>query len=639
MFLKKKSYKIFVKILYIRGNIHLTMKLEKILNNINSFEKNSFLKIIDNIITGKPKNALLIENVLSESSKDLKTVDSINIVKVFQLLDSEFSEYIKCEFLKPSSQLDIIIDIISRDGCSIIKQDWFSRLYDKELSNLKTKLKIFEQSLHDDKSDISTSRKRDYEIYMSCLKTAYNNDITNNQEPKITADEHSILSTLSTELSLSQEEIKLINYLILPIKKLEVETVINDLKAIGAIFYSKKNNTIYVADEVVKLLRKIRGKEVGDKFFRRVLLLMREPQINLIAKKHNIDRKLSIESKIDEIIDNGISFKQVLMDDIHKEGTNLTEKKKFLNDFCEKSLMISSLKGTLIEEKIESLIKHFEDIDQDDKLGMSHDGYEKMVIQMGEVLPGLNTFIRTKFDLQDENVLRSDFLLDYNIKPRDILEITAEIDLQEFCKAKEIKLRGDIITNILDAYKDSENLFLENYENIGFRNFLALKEGGIAIKEADLGIKFEELTKRILTELGFNIDEKLRKGLNTSKDQIDILINLGNNDIIIVECKTIKESNYNKFSSVSRQLKAYDNNAKKNGYRVIKSLLIAPEFSDDFIKECGLEYELNLSLITASSLMKILLGFRNSKLKVLPHNLLMRDVLIQEERIIKAIGR
>ena len=615
------------------------MKLEKILNNINSFEKNSFLKIIDNIITGKPKNALLIENVLSESSKDLKTVDSINIVKVFQLLDSEFSEYIKCEFLKPSSQLDIIIDIISRDGCSIIKQDWFSRLYDKELSNLKTKLKIFEQSLHDDKSDISTSRKRDYEIYMSCLKTAYNNDITNNQEPKITADEHSILSTLSTELSLSQEEIKLINYLILPIKKLEVETVINDLKAIGAIFYSKKNNTIYVADEVVKLLRKIRGKEVGDKFFRRVLLLMREPQINLIAKKHNIDRKLSIESKIDEIIDNGISFKQVLMDDIHKEGTNLTEKKKFLNDFCEKSLMISSLKGTLIEEKIESLIKHFEDIDQDDKLGMSHDGYEKLVIQMGEVLPGLNTFIRTKFDLQDENVLRSDFLLDYNIKPRDILEITAEIDLQEFCKAKEIKLRGDIITNILDAYKDSENLFLENYENIGFRNFLALKEGGIAIKEADLGIKFEELTKRILTELGFNIDEKLRKGLNTSKDQIDILINLGNNDIIIVECKTIKESNYNKFSSVSRQLKAYDNNAKKNGYRVIKSLLIAPEFSDDFIKECGLEYELNLSLITASSLMKILLGFRNSKLKVLPHNLLMRDVLIQEERIIKAIGR
>jgi hypothetical protein len=88
---------------------------------------------------------------------------------------------------------------------------------------------------------------------------------------------------------------------------------------------------------------------------------------------------------------------------------------------------------------------------------------------------------------------------------------------------------------------------------------------------------------------------------------------------------------------VSRQLKAYDSIAKKNGYRVVKSLLIAPEFSDDFIRECGLEYELNLSLITASSLIKMLEGFRNSKLKTFPHNLLMRDVLIQEERILKAI--
>ena len=72
---------------------------------------------------------------------------------------------------------------------------------------------------------------------------------------------------------------------------------------------------------------------------------------------------------------------------------------------------------------------------------------------------------------------------------------------------------------------------------------------------------------------------------------------------------------------------------------MVKSLLIAPEFSDDFIKDCGLEYELNLSLITASSLMKILLGFKNSKMKVFPHNLLMRDVLIQEDRVLKAIGR
>lgn len=615
------------------------MKLEKILNNINSFEKNSFLKIIDTIITAKPKNGKLIESILTDSNRDLKSVDSINIVNVFNLLEEEFTEYIKNEFLKTSSQLEILIDIISKDGCCIIRQDWFSRLYEKELLTLKSKLKSFEEEINNEKSEISEERKRDYKIYFSCLKTAYFNDENNNQEKKITSDEHAILLTLANQLSLSQEEMKLINYLILPVKKLEIDAVINELKSIGVIFYSKKNNTLYIADEVVRTLRKIRGKEVGDKFFRRVLLLFREPQINLIARKHNIDRKLSIEDKISEIINAGISFRQIFIEDIHKEGTTLTEKKKYLNDFCEKSLLISTLKGSLIEEKIDNLIKYFEDIDQDDRLGMSHDGYEKMLIQIGESIPHINQSLRNKFELQDENVLRSNFLLDYNIKPRDILELIPEKELEEFCKLKEIKTRGDIISNVLDAYKDSENLFLENYENIGFRNLLALKESGIAVREADLGIKFEDLTKKILIELGFNIDEGLRKKLNTSKEQIDILINLDNNDLIIVECKTIKESNYNKFSSVSRQLKAYDSIAKKNGYKVIKSLLIAPDFSDDFVKDCGLEYELNLSLISASSLMKILVGFRNSKLKVFPHNLLMRDVLIQEDRILKAIGK
>jgi hypothetical protein len=127
--------------------------------------------------------------------------------------------------------------------------------------------------------------------------------------------------------------------------------------------------------------------------------------------------------------------------------------------------------------------------------------------------------------------------------------------------------------------------------------------------------------------------------LNTSKDKIDIVINLDNNDLILIECKTVKENGYNKFSSVSRQLKAYTDLAKINNYKVIKSLLVAPDFSDDFIKDCGLEYELNLSLITASSLVKILEGFKNSKHKQFPYNLLMRDVLIQEDRILKAIDK
>lgn len=616
------------------------MKLEKILDNLNSFEKNSFLKIIDNILSENPKNIKAVDTILNDTSRDLKNIDNINVAKVFNLLKDEFSECVREEFVKTTSQLDILIDIISRDGNSIMKQDWFARLYEKELSNLNKKIKVFKSSLEDEKSELSDQRIRDYKIYRACLNKAYTNDDDNNQERKITTDEQGILLTLSQQLTLSQEELKLINYTIVPLKKLDIDTVINELKTIGVIFYSKKTSTIYVADEMVRLLRKLRGKEVADKFFRRVLRLLREPQINLICRNHNLDWKLDLDEKIHQIISGGILFSGVLIEDIYKPGTNLTEKKKTINALCDKGLKITpALKGTVIEEKVQNLINYFEDIEKDDKVGISVDGYEKLLVEIGEFLPKLNNILRHEFELQEENVLKSNYLLDYNIKPRDILELVTEKQLEDFCKAKEIKTRGDIILNILDAYKDSENLYLENYENIGFRNLLKLKENGIIIKEADLGVKFEELTKNIFIGLGFNVDEQLRKSINTSKDKIDILLNIGNNDLILVECKTVKESGYNKFSSVSRQLKAYSNLGNSKGYRVIKSLLIAPDFSDEFIKDCGLEYELNLSLITASTLIKVLHGFKESKMKVFPHNLLMRDVLIQEDRVLKAIGK
>jgi len=618
------------------------MKLEKILGNLNSLEKNSFIKIIDNIIANNPKNSKAIDKILAETDNTgLKSLDNVVISKIFSLIDVEFSQLIKSEFVNTSSQLDILTDIITRDGNCIMKQDWFARLYETELKTITKKIKELQKEIENPKSELSENRKRDYKIYQSCVYTAFHNDIANNREAKITDDELSILLTLSHQLELSQEETKLINYLILPAKKAEIDTVITELKNIGVIFYAKKTSTIFVADEMVRVIRKIREKEIADKFFRRVLRLFKEPQINLIARKHNIDRKLTFDQKIKEIINEGISFSGVLTKDIHKDGTNVSDKKKFLNEFWSKSLNLTpALKGTTLEEKLENIIAHFDSIEKDDKVGISIDGYEKLLMELDETLPKLNTQVKTEFELQDENVLKSNLLLDYNIKPRDILDIIQSKELEKFCKSREIKTRGNDIENILDAYKDSENLYLENYVNIGFRDLNALKENGIIIKEANLGIKFEDLTKSIFSQLGFNVDEKLKKELNTKKDKIDILLNLGNNELILIECKTIKESGYNKFSSVSRQMKSYTGLAKAKDCKIIKSLLIAPDFSDDFINDTELEYELNLSLITASSLLKILKGFKNSKKhKQFPYKLLMRDVLIKEDRIIKAMGK
>lgn len=614
------------------------MKLEKILDKLGSLEKNSFIKIIDNIISKNPQNSIEIDKILSSSDKGLKSVDSRNVSNIFALISSEFTEYLKCEFQETNSQLDILIDIIIRDGNCLMRQDWFSRLYEKEIKNLKLKIKTLNTELLNEKSELSESRKRDYRIYKACLSTAYNNDIANNRDAKITSDEHSIILTLSKQLGLSQEDIKLIKYSILPIKKEEIQDVITNLKNLGVIFYSKKENTIYVADEIVRLLRKVREKEIAEKFYRRTLKLLRDPIINQIAKEHNIDRKLPTSLKIEEIIDQGVSFTDLLTYGIYKEGTNLTEKKKTLNELCEKGLNIPNLKGSTLEDKIQSLIEYFDNIEKDEKVGISIDGFDKMLSELNQSLPKLNKELKEQFELNDEYVLSADYLLDYNIKPRDILDLITKPDMSKFIIDNGIKQRGDAILNILDHYKDVENLYLENYANVGYRNLNLLKENGISVKESELGLKFEELTKIIFKGLGFNVDDKFKNKLNTQKDMIDILLNLGNDEIIIVECKTSKERGYNKFSTVSRQLKSYQNLALKNNLRIAKMLLVSPEFSDDFVYDCEMDTEMNLSLITASTLSKIFEAFKMSKYQEFPH-VLFRDIVINEERIIKALTK
>ncbi len=618
------------------------MKLSRILDNLNSLEKNAFIKVIDNIIANNPKNGKAVDKLLAESDKaGLKNLDNVIISRIFTLLEEEIYEQIKVEFINTSSQLDILTDIIMRDGNCIMKLDWFSRLYESELKEVERKVKELTKELDSPKSEIYEDRKRDYTIYKKCLDTAYNNDLEHNRDAKVTDDELSVLTTLAKGLDLSQEEVKLINYMILPVKKIDIDTVINNLKVLGIIFHSKKTNTVYTADEMVRLLRRVRNKEIADKFFRRVLRIFREPQINLICKKHNIDKKLSIDLKIKEIIKEGISFTSVLSKDIYKDGTTLSDKKSYMNEIWSKDLKISQpLRGVTLDDKIQNMIAYFEEIEKDDKVGISFDGYEKLLIEINEIIPKVNDLVRTEFEIQDENVLTRRLLLNYNIKPRDILDIIHEEYLKLFCEKKEIKTRGNIVENILNAYKDSENLYLENYINIGFRDIKSMKENGIIIKEPDLGLKFEDLTKTIFSQLDFTVDEKLRKNINTNKDKIDILLNIGNNELFLIECKTVKESGYNKFSSVSRQMKSYSKLCEKNGYSIIKSLLIAPDFSDDFINETELECDLNLSLITASSLLKILESFKTSKKhKQFPYKLLMRDVLIEGDRIIKAMGK
>ena len=180
---------------------------------------------------------------------------------------------------------------------------------------------------------------------------------------------------------------------------------------------------------------------------------------------------------------------------------------------------------------------------------------------------------------------------------------------------------------------------VENYESIGFRDLNALKENGITISEAELGTTFEDVTKYIFKKLGLDVDEKLRKKLNTDKDKMDILIRTGEKSVVLVECKTVKENGYNKFSSISRQVKAYKNLLEKNDFQVDKILIVAPDFSEDFVADCGDEFSLPITLLKASSLSSIYNAVKTSGTNRFTLQMISRDILVQEDRIIRALRK
>ncbi len=606
------------------------MKLIKVLKLTNFQEKGSFYKILNNLSDSQKKKEILTADLNFNSETEIEDAE-----RLFKELKKDYKEYLKDELNSNISQLNIFIDILIRDGNAIIKSSWFEELYKKELKKLKNEIKNFSELNNLENKNLDEQRRRDYLIYSDCVKVAYTNNF-NTEDKKVTRDEYSILYSLANNLDLSNEEIRLMHYTIIPIVQIEKESLIKILKDLGIILYSKKTDNLYVPDEIVKVLRDIRGKSIADKYYRRILSILKDPILNGVCKKHNLSLKLERDQKIKQIITQGISVKTLLTNDIFKDLININDKKKEIN-----TLMISlgiEPKGVTLDDKIQLIIDFYNNLEKDEKLGITPDGYNSLCLDLKSILPELNNIIINEFEFQEDNqVLESQLLIDHNIKPRDVLDLLSKDDIKNFCVKKEIKSRGDLIENILETYTDSENIYIENYVHLGERATSVLKTNGINITPEQIGIKYEEVTKKLLSDLGFNVDEELRAKVNTTKDKVDILINLGNNEVIIVECKTSKSTQYNKFSSCSRQIKAYNNNLTNKGYRVIKSLLIAPNFTLDFITECGIEGDINLSLIKSEVLYSIWNGFKKSQLKTFPYNLLMKDNLISADTILRAL--
>ena len=83
------------------------MKLLKVLSKVNQIEKIAFLKILDKYSEELREKNPKIDRILSESDNVLKKVGDSNIVELFYLLRSKYTDHLDCGLRYSNYELDI----------------------------------------------------------------------------------------------------------------------------------------------------------------------------------------------------------------------------------------------------------------------------------------------------------------------------------------------------------------------------------------------------------------------------------------------------------------------------------------------------------------------------------------------------
>ncbi|PVZ70388.1 hypothetical protein [Pelagibaculum spongiae] len=615
------------------------MKLSQILSQINQVERSKFISCLDKICDSVKKNDIdFKETIESKIEGQLKSASGSEITELFNLAINHYKNYIRDQISLSDSQTSLLINILSRDGNCIARDAWIETLYAKEYDSLQKLSKELESLIESSQDDDSFGRGQRLSVYKDCLKVAYENDLKANREARITDEERMILNTLSKRLGISTEDAFAIENIIIPLASNNVENAINGLREKGVLFVNRRKKEILVADEVVEIFHEIQGKELPDKYTLRILRSLSDSELSNILKNYGQkSRGRERIEKIQYISHAGISVRAILLHDIYCEKETLNQRKDRLKTlFDELNLPVSKL-GTTINERIDILIQSLKNCSTHEFDTLSASGFSSLVEALSNETPPVIDRIRFDFEIEDKESLDPERLRALGISPVDILYLYRNDEIKSIRDKMCLSKRGNPRQLILESFASANDKLIENYELLARRDLAGLSSAGIEIKEAEIGSKFEEITRTLLEQLGLNVDEDLRKQINTAKDKTDIIISLGSDDVIIGEAKSFKNGQFSKYSTTSRQVKAYASCCESSGSRVAQVLIIAPEFSQDFIDSAEMDTDINISLLEAEGLKKILEAYKSRRNPKFSAKLFTKGGLLKADLIAKTI--
>lgn len=614
------------------------MKLNQVLSLVNQVEKSKFITSLDKLCLDAAKNNKALAKKIDNIDGQIKNASGSEITQLYFAVRDFYKVSVKEQILMNSAQTNLLVNILSRDGNCVARISWIESLYAKEWHILQSLAKELHAEIKASDSDSPNDRSKALSIYHACMSEAYTNDTRNNRDSKITDDERGILNVLSAQLGLTTDECAALEHLVDTIPKDGVLEALNILRDMGVVFISKKRQEVFVPDEIVELLNEIQGKDSADKHRLRLLRTFSDAELSNVLKAHGRKiRGIDRADKIHTIIHSGLNARELLAADMHAPEDNQNQRKDRLKQLIADLEIDTDKLGTTLDERIHLIITSLANATEKEFDSLSASGFKELMKTLEEHFPTIVKVIKAQFELEENEVVDTEKLRALSITPYDILYLLSNEEVKTVRDSMGLSKRGNPRFSILECFANATDKLIDNYDLLAKRDVNALREVGADVAEADIGVKFEEVTKAIFEILDLNIDEEVRKEINTSKDKADIIISLSDDDIIIGEAKTCKSGDFAKYSTTSRQVKAYVSRAESLGKRVAQVLIIAPSFSDDFIESAEMDTEINISLLEAKGLKLILDAFKSKRNPKFSAKLLTKGGLLKAELIAKTI--
>lgn len=614
------------------------MKLSNVLSLVNQVEKSKFINAIDRICNEAVKHDKKIAAQLDKLDGQIKNASSTDITQLFKIVLPYFEKSVREQLAMLGAQATLLTNILSRDGNCIARVTWVESLYTKEWGVINSRANELKSEIEAvDDGESFTDGKR-LGIYYACLKEAYSNDEKINREAKITDDERGILNVLAKQLDVTADDQAGVEHLIDEIPKNGVQDALNELREIGLVFISRKLQTVYVPDEIVSLLHRLQGKDLADKHLLRILRTLSDAELSNILKNHRKKiRGVERKEKIVNIMKLGVPAAQLLQVDLYSEDTNVNDRKERLKSLIQDLDLDLDKLGTTLDERTALILDSLNSCAEREFNSLSATGFKELFAALQNHFPSLNAILKQEFELEEQEELDVEKLRALSITPYDILYMLTNDEVKTVVESMGIKKRGNLRLNILASFADATDKLIDNYGALARRDLATLKADNIEIAEADLGVKFEEVTKAIFEQLGLVVDEDLRRAINTAKDKADVLISLSEDDVIVGEAKTCKNGDFAKYSTTSRQVKAYANRCEQAGKRVAQVLIVAPTFSEDFVESAEMDTEVNISLLEADGLKNILDAYKARRNPKFSAKLFTKGGLLKADLIAKNI--